>query len=410
MSEGKTKIFLGLTGSFGSGCTALMKGLEKMGFKGFSLSKYVKEEWKKKNPKKPLEVATREELQDVGNELRQKHGTSYLAKKAIEEATNEIKERSSIVFDSIRNLGEIGEFRSRFPVFFLIAVDCKTTLRWQRVKPTYDRLGLTEHHFQMDDVRDKFEEGIDYGQQVELCVDAADILICNNENYPDENVAVDKLKLRMEDYIDLMTDHRKRGPTPAESYMNMAYTAASNSNCIKRRVGAVIVDEKNESILSSGYNEVPKPAEPCTLKYAGRCYRDIYKAKYFKDLEEKGQECPKCGKKLKNIVYPFHCECDFDLDKYFIRDKALNRCRALHAEEKAILSLDRKNAEALTLYTTTFPCFSCAKIILHSGIKNIVYVQPYPDEESIEVLGEVEIAAKKFEGVKARAYFRFFGG
>jgi deoxycytidylate deaminase len=404
------QLILGLTGSFGSGCSTLMKALiDFFGFKGVSLSKYVKEEWKSRNPQKKSEVIPRNELQTIGNELRERHGTDYLAKKAIGEAKDSIEAGFSLVFDSIRNLGEVQAFREKFPNFFLIAVDCPTTLRWKRVKSDYEKLGLTEYDFQKDDERDKYEEDIVHGQQVQLCVDGADISINNDENYPSGDIAKDKLKLKIESYLGLMTGENKRPPTPMESNMNMAYTQASNSRCIKRCVGAVLVDAKTGTVLASGYNEVPKPAEPCILKYAGRCFRDIYKQNYFRSLEDKGQTCPKCERELKDLVHPFRCECGFDLDKHFIRDKALNRCRALHAEGRAILSIGSRNAEGLTLYTTTFPCFSCAKGIIESKIKTVVYVEPYPDEEAIEVLNEAGIAVIKFEGVKAKAYFRLFG-
>ena len=406
------KIHVGLTGSFGSGCRTLMKALENIGFTGFSLSKYVREEWERRNCKKSSELAPRKELQDIGNDLREANGNNYLAKRAIEEALKETQGKTHLAFRGIRNVGEVQEFRKMFPDFFLIAVDCGTTLRWERVEPDYTKLGLTEYNFQADDERDKYEERIDHGQQVELCVDSADILINHYKNFPNEDIAVDKLKIKIEDYIHLITGEKKRSPYPMESYMNHAYTAASNSKCLKRMVGAVLIDEKNNVILSSGHNEVPQArvTEACLVKFAGRCYRDIYKENYFRELEKKGQTCPKCEEKLENITYPFHCKCGFDLDKYFIRDKALNRCRALHAEEKALLSLGSRNSEGLTLYTTTFPCFSCAKKIVDSKIKSVVYVEPYPDEESIEVLKEVKIPAIKFEGVKARAYFRLFGG
>lgn len=406
------KIRLGLTGSFGSGCGTLMKALEKIDFKGFSLSKYVREKWEKKHGKSS-ELAPREELQDIGNSLRKRYSNNYLAKKAIKEALKETKGKVNLAFRGIRNIGEVQEFRKTFSDFFLVAVDCATTRRWERVESDYVKLGLTEYNFQADDERDKYEEGIDHGQQVELCVDSADILINNHDNFPNEDIAVDKLKIKIEDYIHLITGEKRRSPWPIESYMNHAYTAASNSKCIKRSVGTVLVDEKNNVILSSGHNEVPQAGitEACIIKYAGRCYRDIYKENYFRELEKKGQTCPKCEEKLEDITYPFHCaKCGFDLDKYFIRDKALNRCRALHAEEKALLNLGSRNSEGLTLYTTTFPCFSCAKKIVDSKIKSVVYVEPYPDEESIEILKEVEIPAIKFEGVKARAYFRLFGG
>lgn len=405
----QSQIFLGLTGSFGSGCGTLMDSLVQIGFKGFSLADHVWQEWEKRNPGKSRELALRQELQKIGNDLRKEHGNNYLSKKALEEAHDDIEAKSSIVFKSIRNTGEVQEFRKAFPDFWLIAVDCPAKLRWPRAKPDYEKHNQTEYDFQDDDQRDKYEEGKDNGQQVELCVDAADILIKNHIDYPSKEIAVDKMRIQTEEYIDLMAGKKKRTPTHMETYMNMAYTAAANSRCVKRRVGAVIVDEKDGGVLASGYNEAPVPTEPCAIKYAGRCFRDVYKASYFKDLEKRGQTCPKCGEKLKDIVYPFHHKCEFDLDKHFIRDKALNRCRALHAEEKAILSIGTRNTEGLTLYTTTFPCFSCSKRIVQSKIRNVIYVEPYPDEESIDILDEVGIAVDKFEGVKARAYFRLFG-
>lgn len=408
MSARKIQLVLGLTGSFGSGCTTLMEALKDLGFKDFSLSKYVKKEWENRNPQKP---APRSELQKIGNELRERYGVDYLAKKAIEEAKDAIETKSPLVFNSIRNLGEVEMLRNSFPDFFLISVDSTIELRWQRVKKDYEKLGLTEYDFQSDDETDKYEEDKPHGQQVQLCVDEADIVIKNEEQYPSADIAIDKLRQKTEDdYLGLMTGEKKRPPTPMERFMNDAYTHALASRCIKRRVGAVIVDEKASVVLSSGCNEVPKPAQPCEIKYAGRCYRDVYKQNYFKDLEDKGQTCPKCGIKLEKVAYPFLCKkCGFDLDKYFIRDKALNRCRALHAEEKAILGLGSRNVEGLTLYTTTFPCFSCAKRIVEGKMKNIIYVEPYPDEESIEVLREAGIPTIKFEGVKAKAYFRLFG-
>ena len=82
---------------------------------------------------------------------------------------------------------------------------------------------------------------------------------------------------------------------------------------------------------------------------------------------------------------------------------------ALHAEEKAILTAGSRNIEGCTIYTTTFPCFTCSQKIVFSKIKNVVYVEPYPDQDSIALLKEADIKVNKFEGVKAKAYFRVFG-
>lgn len=400
---------IGLTGSFGSGCSTLADSLKRMGFQVFSLSDLVKKEWKRTHQGKSIEEATRKELQDIGNYLRDKHGDGFLAEEIVKEALEKTKNKTPLIFDSIRNTAEIMMLRSKFRNFFLIAVDCSPEIRWERAKDGYRKLNLTDYDFEIDDERDKYEEGISHGQQVRLCVDQADLLIGNDEVYPDREVAMDKLQAKIEDYISLMSGEKAKQPTPMESYMSMAYTASLMSRCIKRQVGAVIVDEKNNILISSGYNENPKPMEPCFIKYAGRCYRDIYKTMYFKDLEKKGQTCPKCGKKLTNLSYPFLCVCGFDLDKHFIKDKALSRCRALHAEERAILNVGSRNTSGCTLYSTTFPCFSCAKKIVYGDINSVVYVEPYPDADSVKLLKEVDIPARRFEGVKARAYFRLFG-
>ena len=80
----RSNIVIGLTGSFGSGCTTVAEVLEKdYGFVKYSLSDEVKSEWArryKNRGEKPL----RRELQDIGNELRYKsRDYAILAKKYI---------------------------------------------------------------------------------------------------------------------------------------------------------------------------------------------------------------------------------------------------------------------------------------------------------------------------------------
>ncbi|MGA2386654.1 MAG: AAA family ATPase [Candidatus Bathyarchaeia archaeon] len=414
MTEVKEKLALGLTGSFGSGCSTLGEALVKLGFEQFSLSKYVKEAWAQKNGKDSKE-AKKSDLQNMGNELRESKENSYLASLAVNEANERAKENKRLVFSSIRNLGEVEYLRSSYRNFFLIAVDCSTGIRWERVKDDYKKLGQGEDQFFEDDKRDKLEEWTEHGQQVQLCVDEADMMLDNDETFPSRPTAVLKLKSKIDPYIELF-EGKLRPPEAVESYMGMAYSASLMSQCIKRRVGAVIVDEKKDAILSVGYNENPYPMKPCFIKYAG-CYRDICKNKRMAELESNATVCPKCEQKIKDVKFPFFCKnklpnghtCNFDLGKYFIKDKIMDRCTALHAEEKAILTAGSRNIEGCTLYTTTFPCFTCSQKIVFSKIKNVVYVEPYPDEDSIRLLKEADVKVNKFEGIKAKAYFRVFG-
>lgn len=409
MANNQDRLVIGLTGSFGSGCSTLRESLVKLGFEPFSLSKYVKEAWTKET-RKPISEAPRKELQDMGDNLRKKNSeTHYFAKLALKEAEDKAKNGAQWVFDNIRNLGELEYFRDKFRDFFLFAVDCSPKTRWDRVKEHYLNLGLNENQFEIDDRRDKYDERTKYGQQVELCVDDADVMIDNDRSYPTDSVQIDKLADKINPYVNLLKGELKRPPSPFELYMGMAYTASLTSQCIKRRVGAVIVDEKNDAVISVGYNETPPGIEPCEIKYK-QCSRDIYKMKYFDKLENSGQKCPKCDTTLKDLKPPFLCgNCGFDIDKYFISDKALDRCAALHAEEKAILNVGSRNIQGYTIYTTTFPCYNCAKKIVNSRLSSVVFVEPYPDRDSVDLLDEGKISVRKFEGVKARAYFKVFG-
>jgi deoxycytidylate deaminase len=409
MVNDQDRFVIGLTGSFGSGCSILRESLVSLGFEAFSLSKYVRKAWEKKT-KKSSNDAPRKELQDVGDELREKSGkTYYLAELALKEAEAKAGDKAPWAFDSIRNVGELRYFRKRFRNFFLFAVDCSPKNRWERVKKHYLDLQLNENQFEIDDSRDKYDERTEYGQQVELCVDNADVLIDNERSFPTQDVQIDKLKDKIYPYISLVKGDVTRPPTLFELYMAIAYTASSSSQCMKRHVGAVIVDEKNDAVVSVGYNETPPGIEPCKIKYK-QCSREIYKMKYFQKLESLGEKCPKCGELIKDSRSPFLCrKCKFNLDKYFISDKALDRCAALHAEEKAILNVGSRSIQGYTIHTTTFPCYSCAKKIVNSKLAVVVYVEPYPDQDAVDLLIEGHVSVRKFEGVKARAYFRIFG-
>ena len=408
MSTQESRLVVGLTGSFGSGCTTLGKALHEMGFELFSFSNIVKKEWENKNPEKSAEKhAKRSELQDIGNELREKHGDYHLVLETIKEAKKEIEQQCPLVFDSIRHTAEIKALRQQFGGFVLIAVDCPIKDRWERVRTKYHSLRLDREEFYIDDSRDKNEAEIPFGQQVELCLDEADILIDNEKEFHEAEV-VQKFKGKIKSYLKLIDGTSLRRPTLLESFMSTAYTASLMSGCIKRQVGAVIVDEKNNAVLSTGYNENPYPFKSCIEEHT-KCPKDLYKEKYFKRLKDANVQCPSCSKLIGDISSTYKCECGFDLDKFFIPDRAVSQCTALHAEQRALMSVGGREMEGATLYTTTFPCLKCANMIIQSKIARVVYVSPYPDQNAAKALYQAGILTQRFEGVKARAYSRLFG-
>jgi len=73
-------------------------------------------------------------------------------------------------------------------------------------------------------------------------------------------------------------------------------------------------------------------------------------------------------------------------------------CRGLHAEQNAIIqaALHGISIRDGIIYVTHMPCVICAKMIINSGIKRIVFNGEYPDEFSEKMLREAGIEFIKF--------------
>ena len=117
------------------------------------------------------------------------------------------------------------------------------------------------------------------------------------------------------------------------SYLRMAQVWAENSYCNRRKVGALIV--KDKMIISDGYNGTPSGFE--------------------------------------NV-----CEDEEGHTKPYV----------LHAEANAITKVAKSNnsSNGATLYVTAAPCMECAKLIIQSGIRRVVYLESYRLSEGIELL------------------------
>ena len=117
------------------------------------------------------------------------------------------------------------------------------------------------------------------------------------------------------------------------AYLKMAQEWAKLSYCERRKVGALIV--KDRMIISDGYNGTPSGFDNC-------------------------------------------CEDQEGKTQWFV----------LHAEANAILKLagSTQSAKDATLYLTLSPCKECSKLILQAGIKRVVYIDEYSDNDGIDFL------------------------
>ena len=109
-----------------------------------------------------------------------------------------------------------------------------------------------------------------------------------------------------------------------EYFMGVAMLAARRSKDPNTQVGACIVSQEN-IIISTGYNGMPKG-----------CSDDIF------PWERVGED----------TKYPY----------------------VVHAELNAILNANGRDLRGSKLYVALFPCNECAKAIIQSGVKEVVYL------------------------------------
>jgi dCMP deaminase len=145
-------------------------------------------------------------------------------------------------------------------------------------------------------------------------------------------------------------------PSWDEYFLRIAYLVASRSTCLRRQVGAVIVNDHR--ILTTGYNGAPRGLAHCS---------------------ETG-----CLREEQNIPSGERHEL----------------CRASHAEANAIIQASYYGVAIAgsKIYATLSPCVLCAKLVINAGIKEIIIANEfYPDELSGNMLKEAKIKIKTIE-------------
>lgn len=129
-----------------------------------------------------------------------------------------------------------------------------------------------------------------------------------------------------------------------ELYLRVAFEVSGCSYAKRLNVGAVIV--RGDRILSEGFNGTPKG-------------------------------------------FPNVCEDDHNHTLPYV----------LHAEANAIAKLTRstESSEGATIYVTHAPCVECAKLIIQSGIKRVVYCNAYRIADGIDLLRRAGIKVEQIQ-------------
>jgi dCMP deaminase len=134
-------------------------------------------------------------------------------------------------------------------------------------------------------------------------------------------------------------------PNKDHYWLGLLTNLKERGTCPRRQTAALIVDDDNH-IISTGYNGPPKGFRHCT-------------------------------------DWPCLGAADPPGDS--------SRCFALHAEQNALLQAGDRLRFAETMYCTTLPCFTCAKLICNTSIKRVIYQEDYKDQMGKLIMGYADI-------------------
>lgn len=311
-------MIIGLTGTNGAGKTVAADYLQSKGFAFHSLSDEIREELARQNRE-----ATREQLIDMGNRLRAEYGPAVLA----ERIKAKLRLEGNYVIDSIRNPYEVRALRSTGN-FQLLHLDAPLDLRYERVRQRGGpRTPASREEFVEQEQREMQSDN-PASQQLQACHALADETLLNDGSIEEFQRKLDTVVTRW-----LMAAKRPDWDT---YFMQIARMVALRSNCMKRKVAAVIVKDKR--IISTGYNGTPRGVKNCN---------------------EGG--CPRCN-------------------SFADSGTNLGDCLCSHAEENAIVQAAYHGIrlEGATLYSTYSPCLICTKMIINAGILEVFFNLAYP--------------------------------
>jgi len=284
---------------------------------------------------------TREVLIDLGNELREKFGPGILAKRILPS----LESGQNYVIDSIRNPQEVDVLRSRND-FTLLALEAEQGTRFERSRRRgRENAAQTLSQFAEEEARE-LDSDNPARQQLNATRQKADLIVTNDGT-------LEELHRRLDALLPPLMSRFMR-PTWDEYFMSIARVVAMRSNCMKRKVAAIIV--KDMRVVSTGYNGTPRGAKNCN---------------------EGG--CPRCNSMAASGT-------------------ALDECLCCHGEENAITqaAYHGTSVKGATLYSTFAPCLLCTKMIINSGIAEVVYNQDYPlNDTALSLLKECGVLLRQ---------------
>jgi len=328
-------VILGVSGLYGAGKSEVVTFLRDRSFYAWSLSDVIRDELRERG-----ESETRERMIETGRALRAADGPGALARRLLPKL---LPDRNYVI-DSVRHPAEVEALRSTGAGFRLIWVEADAALRLERIRARA-RPGDPSTAEDLARLEGRELASADPAAQQLLAVrDLADFRVPNEGG-------LDALHAALQEVLERCLHFERPGWDVY--FMDIARMVASRSNCVKRKVGAVIARDRR--IISTGYNGTPRGTRNCN---------------------EGG--CPRC-----NAFAP--------------GGTRLDECLCSHGEENALTQAAYHGVSVRggTIYSTFSPCLTCTKMIINAGIVEVVFDADYP-------LGDVSRALLQEAGLKVR--------
>ncbi|MEO9061417.1 MAG: anti-phage dCTP deaminase [Nitrosospira sp.] len=340
---------------------------------------------------------------DEGTKLREKSGRGDAVallgimeiKRIREEEHNGDSKHNAYILRSLKHPHEVETLRNVYGRgFFLISVysprDVRVSALAERIRRSQFGNGSkarskAEHIVE----RDEMEENTTLGQDVKDAFPLADLFVDGRNKT--------SIEAQISRFLQLLFGNVFLTPTRDEHGMYHARSAALRSADLNRQVGAAFLRTEGD-LVAVGCNDVPKAGGDLYWTGDKGDDRDFQKGidsmadERLQVLGEILERFDKHGLLAKNIK---RSGLDKLVEELVSGEKKnvlkgarimnlLEFGRSVHAEMAALLSAARLGVSVrdTTLFCTTFPCHMCARHIVASGIKRVVYIEPYPKSKA----------------------------
>ena len=437
-SSHTSELVIALCGPIGSPIHAIGEALSEQLVRDFAyeecnvirLSEYIETHTESAKDLSALERVRH--LISRGDGLRKKYGASILAEFAVSQiALNRQREKSPPdierfkarrvchIIDSIKNQEELETLKLVYrDMLYFVGVYSPLPARVRALEQT----GMSQAGIYGLIDQDSGEE-FDHGQTVRDTFPQADFFL-RVDTDTDAQIAA-----RVERFLHLILGTKVLTPTYSEKAMYLAASAAGNSACLSRQVGACLTD-KDGNIIAVGWNDVPRfggglyeasPTEDPNGDRDRRCW-NLEGGACFNDREKQYIGELLIDELCKEGIVP-HDKRGTAIRLVQNNSKVkdlIEFSRSIHAEAHAILTGAQLGGERIVggkMFCTTYPCHSCARQIIAAGVKEVYYIEPYRKSLATKLHGDAiteqesdkeRVRILPYDGVAPTRYLKLF--